>query len=273
MLLALPARLFGIDFSGSTRAGRKIWLAGGRFIEGRLQIACCLRGAALPVSGPSRERCLPALQAFIAGQRDAAFGCDFPFGLPAPLIAEGSWEQFVRGFALRYPDAAALRAQCMAAMGGKEVKRRCDVESRTPFCTYNLRLYRQTHAGIAELIAPLVREDAARVLPMQGRAADRPALLEICPASTLKRLGWYLRGYKGAGAAPLEARRRILTALEGEHWFSLADNLRDVVLADPEGDALDSVIAAYATAEAFRNPERYQRASDPAYAIEGYVYA
>jgi hypothetical protein len=39
------------------------------------------------------------------------------------------------------------------------------------------------------------------------------------------------------------------------------------------GDALDSVVAAYATAAVFREPERHARAGDAAYALEGYVYA
>src|SRR5207237_1417043 len=98
----VPVHVFGLDFSGGARAGGKIWLAGGAFDGARLNVDRCLRGAALPSSGPERERCLVALRAFIAAQGDSAFGCDFPFALPLSLMAKESWEAFVRGFAGRY---------------------------------------------------------------------------------------------------------------------------------------------------------------------------
>lgn len=268
-----PAAIFGLDFSGGVEAGKKIWLAGGDFRNGRLTIATCIRAQTLPGSGVERSRCLPALCRFIAQQGESAFGCDFPFSLPAQLMDAADWEGFVGSFATKVPDAAAFRAACVAATDGRELRRPCDAESRTPFCAYNLRLFRQTHAGIAEVLAPLVQERAVSVLPMQVATRGRPVLLEVCPASTLKRLGWYLRGYKGRSEQAFASRLHILTALEDADWFSLAPELRAGVLADPEGDALDSVIAAYATADAFREPARHDRANTPAYALEGYVYA
>src|SRR5205823_2299832 len=158
----------------------------GLFDGERLCVDRCLRGIELPGSGAERERCLAALRVFIGAAGESTFGCDFPFAVPRSLMPEDGWEAFLSGFAGRYPDAATFRAACFAAAGGRELRRLCDVESRTPFSAYNLRLYRQTYAGITGLLAPLVEAGAIRVLPMQAATEGSPRLLEVCPASALK---------------------------------------------------------------------------------------
>jgi hypothetical protein len=52
-------------------------------------------------------------------------------------------------------------------------------------------LFRQTCFGIRSVLAPLVRDGLVSVVPMQRPAADKPWLLEICPASTLKARNLY----------------------------------------------------------------------------------
>ena len=48
--------------------------------------------------------------------------------------------------------------------------------------------------------------------------------------------------------------------------------LRSKILDDPEGDALDSVIAAFATFRALHNLALYSVPSADPYLLEGYVY-
>lgn len=269
--LKWPGRALGIDFSGAEDAGRAIWVASGVIEAQRLRIEWCLPGEALPGSGRQRTRCLEALRAFIAGQGAAAIGCDFPFGLPAALMGHDRWEDFVRCFAGRFATPEAFRAYCIEAAGGRELKRLTDREARTPFAAYNLRLYRQTYFGVRDLLAPLVREGAASVPPMQAPCAGVPWLLEICPASTLKQAGLY-RPYKGRGEALRTARAEILDALACLIPFSLESRLRLVLLNNSGGDALDAVIAAAATFRTLQAPDRLHPRDHAAYATEGYVY-
>ena len=91
------------------------------------------------------------------------------------------------------------------ATGGKESKRSCDVTAKTPFAAWNLRLYRQTWHSLVGLYAPLLAASAVTVAPFQRDDGKRPRLAEICPASTLKRLGLY-GSYKGRQFA--DERRR-----------------------------------------------------------------
>lgn len=265
-------QILGLDFSGAVDAGRKIWIAQGRGRDGALVVDACLPAAELPGSGVARERCLPALRAFLGARGWAAVGCDFPFSLPRALVPEQNWEAFALGFAERYPTAATFQQAWRAATGDREPRRACDRAARTPFSPGNVRLYRQTHAGIAELLAPLVREGRIRVLPMQRPAAGRPLLIEVCPASALKRLALY-RPYKGRGAALASARARILATLEDAGDLHVVPAVREAALRDTEGDALDCVIAALIT---FRNVNALYGPGSPACGfdpIEGYVYS
>jgi hypothetical protein len=208
----------------------------------------------------------------VAREKTAAFGLDFPFGLPRELVTEPAWEAFALAFPERYPDAEAFRRECRAAAGGRELRRRTDSESKTPFSPYNLRLYRQTYYGVRDLLHPLVRDGLASVLPMQRPAPDWPWVLEICPASTVKREG-LPTSYKGRADGPKRAAREIiLRTLEGTGRLVVeSEPSRALILDDPGGDALDSVIAAYAVLRALRDPAGLTT-EDRDYRIEGYVY-
>ncbi len=96
------------------------------------------------------------------------FGFDFPFGLPAALVSESSWETFVLRFPDRYPDVTGFRQARREAAGGREWKRRTDLESKTPFSPYNLRLFRQTYYGIRDLLHPMIAAGLASVVTVQS---------------------------------------------------------------------------------------------------------
>lgn len=265
--------VFGIDFSGAADAGKNIWIAAGADEDGVLHIHKCFRAEALPNSGRERDRCLAALRELVAAEKTAAFGFDFPFGLPQELVPEADdWETFALAFPARYLDAEALRRECRRAAGGRELRRRTDSESKTPFSPYNLRLHRQTYYGIRDLLHPLVRDGLVSVLPMQHPAPDRPWVLEICPASTVKREG-LPTSYKGkADGSKRAAREIVLRTLEGTGGLFIdSTTVRALVLDDPGGDALDSVIAAYAVMRALRDTAGLAP-EDHDYRIEGYVY-
>jgi hypothetical protein len=261
----LGRRIFGLDFSGAVDAGRHAWLAEGRPSPRGLEILSCRPIADLPGGAIDRATALAALRAFIADSPDIILGCDFPFSLPRAHIETASWTEFIDGF--RHNDALAFYEHCRRLSGGREPKRTTDVESKTPWCAFNIRLYRQSYHGMAELLRPLVIEGRALVLPMQPPTPGRAWLIETCPASALKHFGW--RGsYKGAAFST--TRRRILRRLtEAGLLAPLPRSIQSRVAENAGGDALDTIIAALATAQALGDIDAGRGAGDE---LEGRVY-
>jgi hypothetical protein len=264
-------RIYGVDFSGARDAGRRIWIARGTVDVDTLRIDECRRADRYFDCGKSRERCLAALRGFIAEERTCAFGLDFPFGLPRELVKQKNWEDFVLSFRDDYASPEEFRRLCREA-GGRELKRVTDRKCQTPFSPYNLRLFRQTYYGIRDVLNPLVRDSLACVLPMQDARPNRAWVLEICPASTLKREGLYLP-YKGRAVQYRSARMHILEALEHTRDIAVPQAAtRSAILENHSGDALDSIVAALAVFRALLNPAFPVIGSDDAYTLEGYVY-
>ena len=268
-------RVWGIDFSGAIDAGKKIWVAGGVVVGGNLRIKQLRRGDSLPGSGGDCLRCIHALRNLVSSERNAVFGFDFPFGLPGAIVGAATWDDFVRTFAERYPDALTFRRTCFSQARGRELRRKTDRNASTPFAAYNLRIYRQTYVGVRDLLARLVAEGIASVLPMQPPDGDRAWVIEICPASTLKALGLYRalgQPYKGRSADARQTREWILGRLEADASLQIEDPVtREVAIVDHGGDALDSLIAALATAWALPSLRCGLIADDVA-RIEGHVY-
>jgi hypothetical protein len=271
----LPSKVYGIDFSGAKNAGSKVWIASAVIIGNALQIEDCYQAKDLPDSDAERDRCLGTLRHFISEQKACAFGLDFPFGLPRKLIKDNDWEEFVLYFGSRYSDPEQFRKDCRTATGGPESKskRETDIEAKTPWCAYNLRIYKQTYYGIRDLLAPLVRGQLAYVIPMQRKLPGKPWLFEVCPASTLKNINLYLSPYKKRDMESRVHRERIIEGLEETGTIRIkSSELRLKILGDWHGDALDSVIAAFATFRALSNPACISLPGSSAYELEGYVY-
>jgi hypothetical protein len=245
--VAWPTRVVGVDFSGAADAGRKLWLAHGERRGDTLVLDDCRPAERLPGGGRGREEALAALRAFLLAQGSCVVGLDAPFSLPRPLLDAPSWEAFVAAFADRFPSAEVLRAVCRARCP-REVKRATEAAARVPFAAWNVRLYRQTYHAIRDVLAPLVLTGKAVALPFQSPHPGVPWLLEVCPAATLKRWGWY-RPYKGRTLAHAAARVAILDRLVAA-GVRLPDGVRQEALADPEGDALDALLAAWVAARA-----------------------
>lgn len=261
-------RVHGVDFSGAKQAGKKVWIASGTLNGALLHLETCVRGESLPGGGRERARCLPALVRFIESERGAAFGLDFPFGIPKQLVPEDCWWDFIDSFPSRFPTPEDFRNSCSRAANGSELKRLTDTECRTPFSPYNLRLFRQTYFGIRDVLRPLVTRGKACVLPMQKPEAGLAQVLEVCPASTLKLRG-RPRSYKGRSEQHREARQQILEELRAD--VIIPQRLTSIAVEDVEGDALDSMIAAQATSRALVD-HRDAVASEGDYLIEGRIY-
>jgi len=262
--------VYGVDFSGARDAGKKIWVAHATMEEDVLLMRECFQAKDLSGSGRDREQSLIALREFIRKRKDSIFGLDFPFGLPGNLVKEESWEKFVLSFEDAYKDPCEFKTACQLASGGKELKRSTDIETKTPFSPYNIRLYRQTYFGIRDVLGPLIRNDMVCVLPMQKPLPDRPWVLEICPASTLKQENLRL-SYKGREEKHKASRVRILEGMEKTGALKINRwALRKTILDDKNGDAIDSVIAAFATFRALRNGFVFDENSP--YTLEGWVY-
>ena len=180
--------IYGIDFSGAQDAGNKIWIARGVPKGKKLLIEECSSARTLLKSGEELLPCLAALVKLIKSSQDAAFGFDFPFGLPRDLVHEETWVDFVLEFPKKHTSPEAFRQACRQADGGHELKRKTDIEAHTPFSHYNEWIYKQTYYGISAVLFPLVRDDMVYVLPFHKPVDGKPRILEVCPASTLKQL-------------------------------------------------------------------------------------
>lgn len=268
-----PSCVYGVDFSGAKNAGTKIWIASATITGDVLKLHDCHPAEVLPGSARDCDQCLVALRRFITTQKTCAFGLDFPFGVPHDLVKANNWEEFVLSFGGRYPNPEQFREAFRTAAYGHEYKRVTDRENQTPLCPYNLRLYRQTFFGIRDILAPLVREQLVCVLPMQNISPNKPWIFEICPASTVKKQLGIKSFYKGGTEEKYFVRKSILHRMEETSVLLIPDfSLRSRILNDRHGDALDSVIAAFATFRALGNPACFSVPRTDAYAFEGYVY-
>lgn len=270
--MTIPTRIIGIDFSGRKNAGSHIWISVGFATKDGFKLEDCFPASGLPGSLPSRDICLPELRNFISAQGACVCGMDFPFGLPYRLIKEASWEEFVIGFGKHYQTPEDFKKTSFISMGSHECLRETDKESKTPWCPYNLRLFRQTYFGIRDLLAPLVKENLASFLPMQQPIEGKPWVIEVCPASTLKKLGLYQDyHYKGSKDENRDARKKLFRRLEADTQLIIDDSVRSKAQDNRGGDALDSIIAAIAAYNSRDKLIGSQLLRMP-YKIEGYVY-
>ena len=246
--MSLRADVAGVDFSGAQDAGKHIWIAEGTASQRGLQIHRLRRADTLPGSGPAFEDALPSLVEHIRSLTDRVIGFDFPFSLPHVLIPDKTWMEFVLRFAKDYDTSSEFRDACRDRTDGRELKRSTDVEACVPWCAYNLRLYRQTWAGIRHVLAPLIQGGHARIIPMQKPKRGLPIVAETCPASLLKKEDLYLP-YKRPNPGHAEARTKIVRELTRRKLLSpVRGKLRDDIIGDHGGDALDAVLAAIGAA-------------------------
>ena len=271
-----PRRAFiGIDFSGAQNAGKSIWIAEAAATPCGVAVHA-LASAADRLGAAKLESVLPALAEHLAEQADAAVGIDAPFSLPRALIDEPTWPDWLAAYSSNYPDPETLRASCLERAGRKELKRATDREQKTPFAAYNLRLYKQTHYLVADVLAPLVESRRACALPMQHDRDDLPAttpwLLEACPASTLRAELGESAGYKGTTDVPRRAPRGDHPRARDTRTHRVGGRNARVAESNAGGDALDASLAALAARRAMDDPAGLHAEPGSVGALEGRVY-
>jgi len=180
----------------------------------------------------------------------------------------------VQDFPSVYKSPETFRESCRQVVGGHELKRQTDIESHAPFSPYNLRVFEQAYYGISDLLFPLVRDKSASILPFNKPVSGKPWILEVCPASTLKRLMKNkVPSYKGPEDKKKENRRQILRVVKGKGVVFVKDAaLEEKIVVNKGGDALDSVIAALAAFNAVQNQDALIPKDDGYWRREGYVY-
>jgi len=241
-------RIFGIDFSGAKSACSKIWITEGFMDVGTFRVLKCYPIKDIVPNGHTKadmHACLFALKELIAHSNDAIFGADLAFSIPHDLMNFDKWESFVLDFPQRYSSAEQFRNDLRSVTGNVELKRLTDLQVKAPFSLYNLWVYRQTYFAIRDIVNPLLVEGSASILPLQKASDDRAWIMEICPASLLKQEGLY-NSYKGRSEKERSSRQFILEKLI-EKGLSLNSDIKAKILKNSEGDALDSLIAAFTT--------------------------
>ena len=258
----LKRAIFGVDFSGARLAGEKIWIARARFENEELQIEQLLRADELPDSGVERAPALAALVQLLSAEPNAVAGLDFPFSLATESLGETNYADFLNASA-DFEDADAFKNAFADA------RRRTDRDGKTPFTPLNHRLYRQTFYGIRDVLRPLVNL-GARILPMMDASKEALWLIEICPASTLKKEKLYL-SYKGKSDLQRLNRETILREIKARFGVRTDQKMDERIIGDTEGDALDAVLAALGTLRGIENGDAL-KPCDAIDSLEGRVY-
>ncbi len=291
-----PRRIFGVDFSAARDAGDRIWVCRAHPGSEGVRVESVDPLSALPGGAVARDDAMRALVQKVIESPRSAWGMDFSFALPRALM--DALAPAVQNYGgqldtvAAYGDPDAMRAGCVDAAPGRELRRRTDDEAVTPFSPYNLRIYKQTFYGMRDVLRPLRARPEVAVLPFDRLPAaeaaggdrlpfNRPAsgaaphvyLMEVCPASVLRSLGHPADGYKGGGEESLQKRRGILSLVTGEGLVRpMARSLRERIAGDENGDAVDAVLAAVGASRGIRDNDHAVLRSDPAYAAEGFVY-
>ncbi len=91
-------RILGVDFSGASDAGRKIWIAEGRRNARALALASCIPAIDLPGSGKAPASAVRSGPPHRRPGRGLV-GCDFPFSLPRDQLDARTWRAFALGYA------------------------------------------------------------------------------------------------------------------------------------------------------------------------------
>ncbi len=250
--------IYGVDFSGAKRAGESVWLTEASAEDDALRVRDCGRAPDVLADcydgEPTTDRgpTLAALAAFVRRQSDAtAFGFDFPFAVPR-AVAEGAfdaatWREVVDAVA-DCGDADAFTEVCVEwtdvnADGATYLKRETDREHGA-FSPYHFFVQQQSYHGIADVLAEV--EAGARIVPFDPPSAGGPVVAETYPAGVLDALGLHREGYKGTEQSHQTRRARNLDGLAELAGVSIPEGLRERYLDDPDGDALDSLLAAVA---------------------------
>jgi len=248
-------RVIGVDFTSAPRRAKPITTARAELRAGGLRVL-----ALEPLYD------FAAFEALLARPGPWTGGFDFPFGLPAELVRDLGWP---RGWKPLVRHCARMtRAELRAALdayratrpaGSKYAHRATDrpAGSSSPMKLVNPPVALMFHEGAPRL--------AAAGVHVPGLAAgDRARVaLEAYPgllARAVVRASYKNDAHALQTPARKAARRRIVAALErGDYPLRLrvtfkTNSLKENLLQDGSGDALDAVLCAVQAAWAAARP-------------------
>lgn len=268
--------VYGVDFSGAREAGENVWVTE-LAASGDPAVSACQRAPTALAeyydgeSTTARAATMDALASFVSAlPATAAVGFDFPFSVPK-RVARGvfgadTWDELVEGVA-DCADAAEFAQRCVEwaqeHTDGTYLKREPDAVLGA-FSPYHFFVQAQTYHGISAVLAP-VRE-AVTVVPFDAWE-ESPQVAEVYPAGTLDGLGLSREGYKGRDESEWRRRARNVARLTATTEVQIPDEVRQTLVDDHEGDALDSLVAAVAVLD---NVDEFEYGTD---CLEGRIYA
>jgi hypothetical protein len=270
-----PSAVYGVVYGGDERAsGERTWVSRGVVTDGTLSVDRCAPveewfDTAAESPGP------PTLTTFLADlPSTAAAGLDFPFGLPAGVVAEESWAAFVRDLLSWCDSPDDLRRRCERRVrltgDSSDARLRATDGPLSTMSPFDERIVASTFSGIRDVLRPLVLSDSVRVPPMTTPRPDRPFVVEVYPTGTLVDLDLFDAGDEdddGRETGRAETLDGLCEVADAE--VEVADDVRESIVADPP--RLESVVAAYAV---YRNSRTASAltVSDPQRLIEGQVF-
>lgn len=284
-------QVVGVDFSGARLSGLNAWIARTEILPDRQRLKL-VQLSPLGKLAPSDDR--DDVNAYLVQQVEQSqaslWGFDFPFGLPIELKL-GTWPKQLQaigrfdGDAKKYGHFLVDRTRQIS--DAMHIRRVTDRETQTPFDCYHYRIIYQTFHGMRDILRHIHTSPETAVLPFQFDKLDDDAapvhsaspvkrvVVEACPSSTLKRLALPHRLYKQSGGKPptpekIAVRKTILAAVEKVVDITAAQ--RKVMLANPGGDALDSLLAAVGVFQVAMLDNHLAIAKHPRYRREGRVY-
>jgi hypothetical protein len=273
--------VYGVDFSGARLAGNNIWVA--RLGAGKRRYDLLALDRAADVCGTAeREPVMRWLVDEVLQSERAIWGMDFPFGLPIEIMPKrATWADQLQWLADHPSGAYELGEECvrrsLALRDTMHIRRDTDTEAKAPFDCYHYRIIYQTFHGMRDVLLPLSQARGIAILPFQYRKLPRAraVVVESCPSSTLKRLALPHQNYKQPTGGPLTAKRLRTrrTILEGlSIRVKINARHRRTIMRNPGGDAMDAVIAALGTADAWLAADHRAIARHPRYPLEGRLY-
>lgn len=254
--------ILGVDFSGANDPGEEICLAKGTIENDILEVAD-LQSAADAFDADDRTGYLCCLREHVNDLSPCVVGLDFPFAVASEATEADTWDSFVDGFGDRYDDPDHFRSVCQEQADGKDRRRRTEAK-HDGLCAYNHLIRKQTFYGIREMIVKL-RGEGAAVLPMEDPTSADMWLLETYPAGTLDDLELHRDGYKRSTRKAFDRRIEILDQLRDE---GVEIEEEDAKYGLASHDALDALVAAFATKRAFESDPTDVECCDP----EGHIY-
>jgi hypothetical protein len=270
------ATVYGVDFSGASDAGDNVWVTE-LDASGDPAVSACQRAPAALAEHyegeptTARAETMSAIASFGSSlPPTAAVGFDFPFSVPA-AVARGAfdaatWREVVDAVAA-CEDAVAFAERCVQWAQDRTdstyLQRETDA-SVGALSPYHFFVNAQTYHGIADVLAPLHGD--ATVVPFDDRG-ERQLVAECYPAGTLDELGLHREGYKGRADAETRRREQNADEIGGDVGLEVPDGIRQTVVDDHEGDALDSLVAAVGV---LRNLDEFEFG---AAGVEGRIYA